>query len=101
MKVSLNWRDGVYTRLLFNLVTVCCNKWNNLKSITINQCFEREVLLPVEIYPSWFNSLPASKCCLSISRLDGVEELLLIKFITEYINSLQNDFEPWYQTSYK
>ena len=51
----------------------------------MNQLFECDVLLSVEINFSWFNCLPANKCCLTISRLRAAEELLPIKVKTEYI----------------
>ena len=50
---------GVYTRLLFNLVTVCYNKWNNFKLIQSlpEAWFQRDVLPPVEVSRYFFIKL--------------------------------------------
>ena len=56
MKVILKWRDRMYTRLLFNLVTVCCNEWNNFKPTQSlpEAWFERDVLPPVVVSRYFF-----------------------------------------------
>ena len=59
MKVVLKWRDEVYARLLFNLVIMCCNKWNNFKLTQPlpEAWFQRDVLPPVEVSRHFFAKL--------------------------------------------
>ena len=56
MKVILKWRDGVNTRLLFNLVKVCSNKRNHFKLTQSlpEAWFQRDVLALVEISRHFF-----------------------------------------------
>ena len=50
---------GVYTMLIFNLVTALCNKWNNFETTQPlpEAWFQRDVLAPVEVTRYFFIKL--------------------------------------------